>query len=164
MDRERYETGLKVRAEVLGEEYVDKAVRGATDFNREFQNLVTEYCWGEVWGSPHLDRKQRSILNLGMLAALGRSHEFELHFRGAIRNWPHPRRVEGRAAPDCDLLRNSRRGGELQDRPAGARRNGRGRGPTSGMTARAGLSISEAAPRTDEACGAFPGSAGILPA
>ena len=62
MDRERYETGLKVRAEVLGEEYVNKAVQGATDFNREFQNLVTEYCWGEVWGSPHLDRKQRSIL------------------------------------------------------------------------------------------------------
>ena len=86
MDRERYETGLEIRAEVLGEEYVNKAVQGATDFNREFQNLVTEYCWGGVWGSPHLDRKQRSILNLGMLAALGRSHEFELHFRGAIRN------------------------------------------------------------------------------
>ena len=86
MDRERYQTGLKVRAEVLGEEYVEKAVGGATDFNREFQDLVTEYCWGEVWGSPNLDRKQRSILNLGMLAALGRSQEFELHFRGAIRN------------------------------------------------------------------------------
>ena len=85
MDRERYETGLKVRSEVLGDEYVNKAIQGATDFNREFQNLVTEYCWGEIWGSPHLDRKQRSILNLGMLAALGRSHEFELHFRGAIR-------------------------------------------------------------------------------
>ena len=71
MNRERYENGLKIRAEVLGDEYVSKAVQGATDFNREFQNLVTEYCWGEVWGSPHLDRKQRSILNLGMLAALG---------------------------------------------------------------------------------------------
>ena len=86
MDRQRYETGLKIRSEVLGEEYVNKAVQDATDFNREFQNFVTEYCWGEIWASPHLDRKQRSILLLGMLAALGRSHEFELHFRGAIRN------------------------------------------------------------------------------
>ena len=52
MDSERYEIGLKVRAEVLGDEYVNKAVQGATDFNREFQNLVTEYCWGEIWGQP----------------------------------------------------------------------------------------------------------------
>lgn len=86
MDRQRHETGLGIRKEVLGEEHVERAMENADDFNRDFQRIVNEYCWGEVWGSPHLDRKQRSILNLGMLAALGRSHEFELHFRGAIRN------------------------------------------------------------------------------
>lgn len=86
MDKERYQRGLDVRAKVLGDEYVNKAIQNADDFNREFQNLVTEYCWGEIWGSDGLDHKQRSMLNLAMLAALGRSHEFELHFRGAIKN------------------------------------------------------------------------------
>ena len=86
MDKERYQKGLTARTQVLGEEYVNRAIAGATDFNREFQELVTEYCWGTVWGSDTLTFKERSILNLGMLAALGRSHEFELHFRGAITN------------------------------------------------------------------------------
>ena len=86
MDRERYEAGLKVRKEVLGAEYVDKAIQNADDFNREFQEMVTEYCWGSIWGSDGLSKQQRSILNLGMLAALGRSHEFGLHFKGAIKN------------------------------------------------------------------------------
>ncbi len=86
MDKERFEKGLKMRKEVLGAEYVDKAMKSANDFNREFQELVTEYAWGLCWGSDVLSKKERSILNLGMLAALGRMHEFELHFRGAVRN------------------------------------------------------------------------------
>lgn len=86
MDKVRYEAGLKARSEVLGAEYVDKAIKGANDFNRDFQELVTEYCWGTCWGNDVLSRKERSMLNLGMLAALGRMHEFELHFRGAINN------------------------------------------------------------------------------
>ncbi|MDX1514947.1 MAG: carboxymuconolactone decarboxylase family protein [Gammaproteobacteria bacterium] len=86
MDKARYEAGLKARSEVLGAEYVDRAIKGANDFNRDFQELVTEYCWGTCWGNDVLSRKERSMLNLGMLAALGRMHEFELHFRGAIRN------------------------------------------------------------------------------
>ncbi|HEX9584808.1 MAG TPA: carboxymuconolactone decarboxylase family protein [Gammaproteobacteria bacterium] len=86
MDKARYDAGLKARSEVLGAEYVDKAVKGANDFNRDFQELVTEYCWGTCWGNDVLSRKERSMLNLGMLAALGRMQEFELHFRGAIRN------------------------------------------------------------------------------
>ena len=65
---------------------MDNAINNADDFNRDFQALVTEYCWGVCWGNDVLSRKQRSLLNLGMLAALGRSHEFELHFRGALRN------------------------------------------------------------------------------
>lgn len=86
MDRDLYETGLRARREVLGEEYVDRAIKGATDFNSHFQELVTEFCWGAVWGSDALPRKQRSMLNLAMLAALNRPQEFELHFRGALGN------------------------------------------------------------------------------
>ena len=86
MDKALYDAGLAARKEVLGERYVDNAISNADDFNRDFQALVTEYCWGVCWGNDVLSRKQRSLLNLGMLAALGRSHEFELHFRGALRN------------------------------------------------------------------------------
>lgn len=86
MDKELYEVGLKVRTEVLGEDYVQNAIQNATDFNRDFQNVVTEYCWGGIWGSDTLSKQTRSILNLGMLAALGKPAEFELHFRGAIKN------------------------------------------------------------------------------
>ena len=86
MDQTLYDAGLAARKEVLGERYVDNAINNADDFNRDFQALVTEYCWGVCWGNDVLSRKQRSLLNLGMLAALGRSHEFELHFKGALRN------------------------------------------------------------------------------
>ncbi len=86
MDKERFEKGLAARIGVLGEEHVQKALDGADDFNRGFQELVTEYCWGTCWGDGTLDRKQRSMLNLGMIAALNRMHEWELHFRGALRN------------------------------------------------------------------------------
>ena len=81
-----YAQGLKIRRAVLGDEYVDKALENIDDFNREFQKLVTEYCWGATWGRPGLDRKQRSLNNLCLLAALNRPHEFEAHFRGALRN------------------------------------------------------------------------------
>ena len=86
MDREQLERGLKIRREVLGDEYVDRAMSNVDDFNRDFQHIVNDYCWGGTWGRGVLDKRQRSILNLGMLAALGRSHEFGLHFRGAVNN------------------------------------------------------------------------------
>ncbi len=86
MDKERFDRGLAQRKAVLGAEYVEKALAQADDFNREFQELVTEFAWGLCWGDDTLDRRQRSMLNLGMLAALGRMHEFELHFRGALTN------------------------------------------------------------------------------
>ena len=86
MSQERYEAGLAVRREVLGDEYVDKALSTADSFNREFQELTTEFCWGGTWARGVLDRKTRSMLNLTMLAALNRPHEFKLHFRGALRN------------------------------------------------------------------------------
>ena len=86
VDKKRFEEGLKARKEVLGAEYVEKSLNSADAFNREFQELVTEYCWGVCWGNDVLSKKERSMLNLGMLAALGRMHEFELHFKGALRN------------------------------------------------------------------------------
>ena len=86
MSSEIFETGRKIRTEVLGEERVSKVLDEADDFNRDFQHFVTEYCWGAGWGRSALDRKQRSLLNLGMLAALNRGPEFELHFRGALKN------------------------------------------------------------------------------
>ncbi len=86
MSSKAFETGRKIRTEVLGEERVSKVLDQADDFNRDFQHFVTEYCWGAGWGRSALDRKQRSLLNLGMLAALNRGPEFELHFRGALKN------------------------------------------------------------------------------
>ncbi len=86
MASDRYKSGLNIRKEVLGEEYVDAAFAKADDFNRDFQEMVTEYCWGGSWGRGVLTKQQRSMLNLGMLAALNRPHEFKLHFLGALTN------------------------------------------------------------------------------
>jgi len=83
---ERYDRGLAARKAVLGEEYVERNLAGADDFNQEFQELVTEYCWGGVWANEALSRRERSMINLGMIAALNRMDEFEIHFRGAITN------------------------------------------------------------------------------
>lgn len=86
MDKERYDLGMTIRREVLGDAYVDRAIAGMDDFNEDFQEMVTEHCWGGTWGRGILSRQQRSILNLGMLAAGGKHPEFELHFRAAFRN------------------------------------------------------------------------------
>ena len=86
MDKPTFDKGLAIRKAVLGAEFVDNSFATADDFNREYQELVTQYCWGEVWGRPGLDRKTRSMLNLAMLAALNRPHEIKLHVRGAINN------------------------------------------------------------------------------
>jgi len=86
MDKARYDRGLAMRRQVLGDEYVDRALNNVDDFNRDFQRLLTEYCWGETWGDDTLKPRERSILNLGMIACLGKMHEFEAHFRGALRN------------------------------------------------------------------------------
>jgi 4-carboxymuconolactone decarboxylase len=86
VSEDTFEKGLKIRREVLGAEYVDRAIRSADDLNRPLQELVTRYCWGEVWARPGLDRKTRSLLNLAMLTALNRPHEIKLHVRGALNN------------------------------------------------------------------------------
>jgi 4-carboxymuconolactone decarboxylase len=86
VNKELFEKGLGIRRAVLGAEFVDNAIKTADDFNRPLQELVTEYCWGEVWGRPGLDRKTRSLLNLAMLSALNRPHEIKMHVRGALAN------------------------------------------------------------------------------
>ena len=86
MDKELFEAGLQIRKQVLGAEYVDKAITAADDFNRPLQELVTEYCWGAVWSRPGLNRKMRSLINLAMLTALNRPHEVKLHLKGALKN------------------------------------------------------------------------------
>jgi len=86
MDKERFELGVEKRKAVLGADYVEKTLAGADDFSRPFQEMMTEFCWGFGWGDDTLDPKTRSMLNLTMIAALNRMHEWELHFRGAITN------------------------------------------------------------------------------
>ncbi|MEO8279685.1 MAG: 4-carboxymuconolactone decarboxylase [Ideonella sp.] len=86
MDQQLFDKGLQTRREVLGAEYVDASIKSADDFNLPMQEMVTQYCWGDVWNRPGLDRKTRSMLNLAMLTALNRPHELKLHVRGALNN------------------------------------------------------------------------------
>lgn len=86
MDKAVYDKGMAIRRATLGDEYVDKAVSQADEFTQDLQDLVTTYCWGEVWGRDGLDRKTRSIINLAMLSALNRPHELGAHVRGAVNN------------------------------------------------------------------------------
>lgn len=83
---EQFEKGLKVRREVLGDAYVEASVAAADDITAPLQKLVTEWCWGEIWNRPGLERKTRSFLNLAMLTALNRPHEIKIHVRGALTN------------------------------------------------------------------------------
>jgi 4-carboxymuconolactone decarboxylase len=86
MDKQTFERGLEIRKSVLGAEFVEKSISSADDFNRPMQELVTEYCWGAVWGRDGLPKKTRSLLNLAMISALNRPHELKLHVKGALRN------------------------------------------------------------------------------
>ena len=86
MDRETYDKGLAIRSAVLGEAYVNKALADADDFTKPLQDLVTEYCWGAVWGREELPRKTRSMLNLAMISVLNRPHELRVHIKGALVN------------------------------------------------------------------------------
>jgi 4-carboxymuconolactone decarboxylase len=86
VNKQLFDQGLKTRREVLGADYVDAAIKNADDFNMPLQEYITQYCWGDVWNRPGLDRRTRSLLNLAMLTALNRPHELKLHLRGAINN------------------------------------------------------------------------------
>jgi 4-carboxymuconolactone decarboxylase len=86
MDKATFDKGLAIRKAVLGAEFVENSFKSADDFTMPMQELATEYCWGYVWGREQLDRRTRSLLNLGMIAALNRPHELKLHVKGALRN------------------------------------------------------------------------------
>ena len=86
MSQDVFERGFAIRKDVLGKEFVEKSFASADDFNRPMQELVTEYCWGAVWGREELPRKTRSMLNIGMLSCLNRPHELKMHLTGALRN------------------------------------------------------------------------------
>lgn len=86
MSDERRERGMKVRRSVLGDAHVDRSEATKTAFTEEFQDLLTEYCWGEVWTRPGLDKKVRSCITVAMLVALNHPEELKLHLRGALNN------------------------------------------------------------------------------
>jgi 4-carboxymuconolactone decarboxylase len=90
----RREIGLSIRRDVLGSEHVEASMAKASSFSRPIQDLVTEYCWGEVWSREGLDRRSRSMLNLAMLTALNRPHELAVHVRGAVSNGLTPAEIQ----------------------------------------------------------------------
>jgi 4-carboxymuconolactone decarboxylase len=86
MTSQKFEDGLAVRKAVLGEEYVERSLSNITDFTRDLQELVTEYCWGTIWTRDDLPPRTRSLLNIAMMTVMNRPHELELHVGGALRN------------------------------------------------------------------------------
>jgi 4-carboxymuconolactone decarboxylase len=85
-ERQRYEQGMKVRRDMLGDAHVDASLKNLNDFNEEFQNLITRYAWGEIWARPGLPRQTRSMLTLAMMVALNRPDELRMHLRAALNN------------------------------------------------------------------------------
>ena len=85
-EKERYEQGMAVRREVLGKEYVDRSVTKRTEFNSEFQDMLTRHAWGDIWTRPGLPRSTRSLIVIAMMVALNREGEFRLHVRAAANN------------------------------------------------------------------------------
>jgi 4-carboxymuconolactone decarboxylase len=92
--RALFDQGMAVRRGVLGDDHVDRAMAGASEFSLPIQELVTEYCWGAVWSRPGLDRRTRSLVNLGMLTVLNRSQELQAHVRGALNNGCTPVEIQ----------------------------------------------------------------------
>ena len=86
MNQELFDRGLAIRKAVLGNDYVERALASADAFTRPLQELVTEYCWGAVWGREGLKRRDRSLLNLAMISILNRPHELKIHVKGALKN------------------------------------------------------------------------------
>jgi len=94
MTEDMFERGRAVRGEVLGASHVARSLANASEFTKPMQELVTEYCWGAVWSRPGLGRRERSLVNLGMLTALNRPHELAIHVGGAIRNSCTPAEIQ----------------------------------------------------------------------
>jgi 4-carboxymuconolactone decarboxylase len=90
----RYDEGLRMRRQVLGDAYVQRSLDNTTEFTQPIQELVTEYCWGAVWTRPGLVPRDRSLVNLGMLVALNRPDELKIHIRGALNNGVEPDEIQ----------------------------------------------------------------------
>ncbi|MGX1053807.1 4-carboxymuconolactone decarboxylase [Bradyrhizobium japonicum] len=123
---ELFEKGLKVRKEVLGEDYVNKSIAGADEFTRTMAEWSTEFCWGALWTRPGVDRRTRSIVNLAMLGALNRPHELKLHVKGALKNGLTKEEIKEillQVAVYCGVPRRYRR---LPQRARGLQRGRRG--------------------------------------
>jgi 4-carboxymuconolactone decarboxylase len=106
MTDDRYERGMGVRREVLGDAHVDAAMADASAFTADFQELITRYAWGEVWARPGLDRRTRSCITLTALVAGGHDHELALHLRAARRDglsWDEIKEVLLHAAIYCGV-------------------------------------------------------------
>ena len=86
MNQELYDAGIATRRQVLGDAHVDASLAAVTDFSRDIQEYVTQYCWGDLWNRPGMSRQERSLINLAMITALNRPHEFKAHVRGALNN------------------------------------------------------------------------------
>jgi len=93
-DAERAERGMRVRREVLGDEYVDRAVAATTAFTEPFQDFITRYAWGDVWSRPGLSRAERSLVTLAVLAALHHERELAMHVKAALRNGLTPEQIQ----------------------------------------------------------------------
>ena len=93
-DEERYEQGMWVRREVLGDEHVDRAVAATTPFTEPFQDFITRYAWGDIWSRPGLSRAERSLVTLSVLAAMQHEHELAMHVKAALRNGLTPEQIQ----------------------------------------------------------------------
>ena len=132
MDKARFDKGLEVRTAVLGKDYVEASMKNADDFNRPFQELVTEYCWGAAWGSDGLSHKTRSMLNIAMISILNRPHELKLHVKGALRNGVTKDEIREVMIAGRDLCRRPMRRRCVPHRPRSVQG---GRGEVAGSAA-----------------------------
>ena len=135
MDKKTHDKGLEIRKAVLGEAYVTNALKNVDDFNKPFQELVTEYCWGAVWGREELPRKTRSMLNLAMISILNRPHELRAHIKGALTNGVTKRRDPRDLHAGRDLCRRARRRRQFSHRARSVRRNRQGAEATDSLMA-----------------------------
>jgi 4-carboxymuconolactone decarboxylase len=122
---ELFEKGLAMRRAVLGAEYVDRSIQNADAFTEPFQKLVNEWCWGEVWNRPGLDKKTRSLINLAMLTALNRPNEVRLHVRGALNNGVTREEIQDVLLAHDGILRRAGRPRKLPHRLRGSQGGGR---------------------------------------
>ncbi|GAB0079967.1 hypothetical protein TOC8171_53800 [Pseudomonas syringae] len=121
---ERYEAGMQVRRAVLGDTHVDNSLSKLTPFNEEFQEMITRHAWGDIWTRPGLPRHTRSLITIAMLIGMNREGELRLHLKAAKKQRRDPRRNQGSADAERDLLRHSGGQRDVSPRRSGVGRDG----------------------------------------